>query len=418
MLVANEALLMHILVSKNSRYTKHHAHGILERFRETTLPSSGVDAWKEVHRLISKFGRGLPELQAILTPLLDVWVFDNFERCEQNGNGHSQNGTSNGHHSDPIPDTAETLRKLYWKVVMIMVLGDSSEEAAKEHAEAWTACMARLDSPGAFLFWFAQYTPTPLNIRYAIQTRRLRKRVRRAVDTAWESSEESQPWSFLSMLQSEPSNSSHRLSKDDTTEVLLEILFTGASSVTTTLLWLLWHLAAHPEAQKRVVDELRTVPQHDNFLANSSSLKLPFLDACIRETLRLYSPIHVGRRCVQDDHFEGIDIPAGTDIAANMWFIHRDAKNWTDPHEFRPERFLNKPNNVPFYHPFSMGLRGCPGRVVAYAMIKYVVARVLTKYELSPSPDMPEPQFDGSVVLSNTPIGVYLSAKKRGAAYK
>jgi cytochrome P450 len=121
----------------------------------------------------------------------------------------------------------------------------------------------------------------------------------------------------------------------------------------------------------------------------------------------------VGRHCIEDDQFGDIAIPKGTDVAANMWFIHRSSEHWPDPSHFNPERWLDLPTNVAFYHPFSMGMRGCPGKAVAYTMIKYVVARILTRVELEPMPNTPSPAFSGSVVLSNTPINIYLKGKPR-----
>jgi cytochrome P450 len=210
------------------------------------------------------------------------------------------------------------------------------------------------------------------------------------------------------MAEQSPSN---RLSREDATEVLLEILFTGASSVTTTLSWLLWHLATHPDPQARVVQECCAINLKS--LLSSSPPKMMFLEACIRETLRLYSPIHVGRHCIEDDQFGDVSIPKGTDVAANMWFIHRSSEYWPDPSHFNPERWMDKPTNVAFYHPFSMGMRGCPGKAVAYTMIKYSVVRILTCVELEPMPNKPSPSFSGSVVLSNTPINIYLNGKLR-----
>lgn len=391
-MIANDELLKHVLVTSNQRYEKHHAHGVLEQFRLTTLPTSGVDAWKETHRYISKFGKALPQLEPILSKLVEEWIDATW------GDDACTTFT-------PL-DTAETLRDMYWRVVMILVLG--IDDHWEIYRDAWTTCMERLDSPEVFLFWWAQYLPTRLNFRYKKQTAQLRNIVRCAVDKAY-NSPQPEEWTFLKLMaEQSPSN---RLSREDATEVLLEILFTGASSVTTTLLWLLWHLATHFESQARAAQECCNIDLGS--LLSSSPPKMVFLESCIRETLRLYSPIHVGRHCIEDDQFGDIVIPKGTDVAANMWFIHRSSEYWPDPSHFDPERWLDKPTNVAYYHPFSMGMRACPGKAVAYTMIKYVVARILTRLELTPMPDMPSPAFSGSVVLSNTPIQIYLNGKPR-----
>jgi len=67
----------------------------------------------------------------------------------------------------------------------------------------------------------------------------------------------------------------------------------------------------------------------------------------------------------------------GTDIMSNMWFIHRDESNWSDPDKFDHTRHLNKPLNVPNFHPFSMGVRACPGQRIAYSIIKLITANLV-----------------------------------------
>lgn len=361
-----------------------------------------------MHRLVSKFGRDVDKLEAAILPLLDGWADAHFGADDCAG-----------------VDTAVSLRAMYWRVVLVLVLGDASDASTATYEHAWTTCLERLDSPTAFLFWFARFLPTPLNLRYQRQSDALRAVVRRAVDKAWDADIPAQgpaehgakeagaaTFSFLHLLRDEPP--ARRLSREDAVEVLLELLFTGASSVTTTIVWMLWLLAAHPTVQQKVHAELVAMtPPASGTPTLAHTPRLEYLDAVMRETLRLYSPIHVGRLCQKDDAFLGFNIPKGTDIAANFWFIHRNPENWPEPDAFKPERFLGKPFNVPHFHPFSMGVRGCPGRQVAFALCKLVVGRVAARFELAPAPSAAPPRFSSSVVLSNTPAGVYITARRR-----
>ena len=136
-LVADDDLLQHICVRKASRYSKQHAFGILEWFRLTKLPSSGDEAWKAVHRLVSRFGTNTKALNEVLAPTLDTWIEAQFA-------------------PDSDHELADGLRNIYWKVVIILVLGHEHAEIAQEYEVAWTTCMERLNSPQAFLFWFTR----------------------------------------------------------------------------------------------------------------------------------------------------------------------------------------------------------------------------------------------------------------------
>lgn len=144
---------------------------------------------------------------------------------------------------------------------------------------------------------------------------------------------------------------------------------------------------------------------------------VPSLDLVLRETLRLYSPIHIGRVCLADDDVpcrgRTHRLPKGTDIAANYWFLHRDPAYWPRADQFVPSRWAGVAPNAhgAHYGPFSKGLRGCPGQRVSFLLMKAALAAVLAERHVSapePSDGCPRPRFRQSVVLPNTPEHVYV----------
>ena len=69
---------------------------------------------------------------------------------------------------------------------------------------------------------------------------------------------------------------------------------------------------------------------------------LVYLQAIVKETLRLYppAPIISLRAALEDCTLStGYQIPAGTRLMVNAWKIHWDKSIWSDPHKFQPERF-------------------------------------------------------------------------------
>jgi cytochrome P450 len=105
----------------------------------------------------------------------------------------------------------------------------------------------------------------------------------------------------------------------------------------------------------------------------------------IKETLRLYPPLHVGNRIVTEDAaIAGYELQAGTRVMASIYLTHRDPRYWDEPQQFRPERFAPKAKRPPAftYVPFGGGPRACIGASFAQVEAKVVLARILQQFDL------------------------------------
>jgi cytochrome P450 len=162
---------------------------------------------------------------------------------------------------------------------------------------------------------------------------------------------------------------------------LLTMLIAGHDTSTALLAWTLYLLGKHPWAQEQARSEVETVfgkdALHDQGLSD-----LTFLEQVIKETLRLYPPIHVGNRMVQKDlEFNGYMIPAGRRLMVSIYATHRDPRIWEDPERFDPTRFAQGSKPVPYsYIPFGGGPRNCIGSAYAIYEAKAVLARLLQRF--------------------------------------
>jgi len=162
---------------------------------------------------------------------------------------------------------------------------------------------------------------------------------------------------------------------------LMTMLLAGHETTATALAWAIHHLLAHPEVGARLLDEL--YPR----LAPHEVVRLPYLDAVCRETLRL-TPIVplVGRRLTRPMRIAGTPLPAGVVAAPCIYLAHRRPERWPEPARFRPERFLeSKPTPYEFL-PFGGGVRRCLGMAFALVEMKIVLAEVLSRVELRAAP--------------------------------
>ena len=112
--------------------------------------------------------------------------------------------------------------------------------------------------------------------------------------------------------------------------------------------------------------------------------RLSYLDRVIKETLRLYPPIHLGSRIAAADvMFHEYRIPAGTRVVYSIYLTQRDERYWPAPHVFDPDRFApEKAGQRPAYTfvPFGAGPRNCLGAAFAQVEAKVVLARLLQRF--------------------------------------
>ena len=122
-----------------------------------------------------------------------------------------------------------------------------------------------------------------------------------------------------------------------------------------------------------------------------SLTQLPFLNAVLKESLRLYSPLpgFEPRSCPIDVIVDGYNIPAGTVVGMSPYCLHREGSVFVQPLAFRPERWLSEKGTLlpesemknRYFWAFSSGARMCIGIHLAHAEILTLTAALFRKYE-------------------------------------
>lgn len=149
------------------------------------------------------------------------------------------------------------------------------------------------------------------------------------------------------------------------------MLFAGGDTIAAAIQFSIAELINNPNILKKLRDEIDRIVGSNRLIEEFDIPKLPYLQAVVKETLRVHpaGPL-LRRQCNVDTKLNGYDIKAGTKILINAYAITRDQKTWKDPDEFRPERFLSDElKQVDFnggqdfsFLPFGSGRRGCLGR--------------------------------------------------------
>ncbi|GKV33740.1 hypothetical protein SLEP1_g42204 [Rubroshorea leprosula] len=179
------------------------------------------------------------------------------------------------------------------------------------------------------------------------------------------------------------------LSMDEIKALFMDILLGATETSSTTVEWAMTKMLQHPTKMRRVREEIEEVVGDQKIVEESHLPKLLYLDAVIKETLRLHPtvPFLVPRNPSRDCCIAGYTIPQGSRIMINAWKIQRDPEVWKNPSEFEPERFLKEPRKGDYngnffsFLPFGSGRRVCAGLPLAEKMIKYVLATLLHSFE-------------------------------------
>jgi cytochrome P450 len=176
---------------------------------------------------------------------------------------------------------------------------------------------------------------------------------------------------------------------DDLRREIRALLFAGHTTTASALTWVWYLLAQHPEAERRLQQELRTVPGERPLTADELAA-LPYTRMLIDEALRLYPPTWItGRAPVAADEVGGYRIPANTLVLLSPFVTHRHPAFWEEPARFDPERFTPERDRGRLrfaYFPFGGGARACIGSGLALTEMQMIVATVSRRYRLALAP--------------------------------
>ncbi|KAI3691678.1 hypothetical protein L6452_31480 [Arctium lappa] len=237
--------------------------------------------------------------------------------------------------------------------------------------------------------------------------------IRGRIDANSRKMEKDERRDFLQILLDEKDDPTSSIDINQIKALLVDVMI-GTTDTTSTMVELVMaEILYNPRVMTKVQEELTDVVGMNNIVEESHLSKLTYLDAVIKETFRLHPafPLLVHRCPDESCMVGGYTIPKGTIVFMNAWAIHRDPKNWTNPLEFNPERFLDtkwdyKGNSFKFL-PFGSGRRICPGAPLGEKMLMNLVASFLHSFDWSLPKDEDfdlSEKFGGLVMKKRKPL--------------
>jgi cytochrome P450 len=193
---------------------------------------------------------------------------------------------------------------------------------------------------------------------------------------------------ILSLLLDAEDEDGNTLSDLQIRDEVMTLMFAGHDTTTSTVSFMFYELARHPEVVARLLAEQDArLSGAEPTAAQLISGELSELELVLDETLRMYPPAWVGpRRAKESFEFEGSTVPARAFVNYCSWASHHLPDVFPEPEEFRPERFTPEARaELPkgAYVPFGGGSRTCVGMRFGQLEVRTIATRILSRFTLS-----------------------------------
>src|SRR5262245_1198264 len=231
------------------------------------------------------------------------------------------------------------------------------------------------------------WVPTPRNLRAKAGVRRIERIIYRIIAERRASGRDA--GDLLSTLLQVQDEDGSRMNDRQLRDETITLFLAGHETTASTLSWTWWLLAQNPAIEKRFHEELYGVlggraPALDDLP------KLTYLGHVLTESLRLYPPAWGMARLAEEEHeIAGYRVLPGYGVAMAQWVVHRDARWFDAPLEFRPagwEDGLAKQLPRFAYFPFGGGPRQCIGNTFALMEASVVLATLGQRFRLQVVP--------------------------------
>jgi cytochrome P450 len=182
----------------------------------------------------------------------------------------------------------------------------------------------------------------------------------------------------LSALLAAVDEEGRPMSEQELRDQLMTLLLAGHETTALSLAWAVDEIVRRPAVLGAVLDEIGAA-------SGDPASPLPYLDATIKEVLRLHpvTPL-LARRLAAPVTLRGHEVPAGTFLVPNVYMAQRHPDYWEDPEAFEPRRFLDKKPDPYAWLPFGGGARRCIGMAFALQEMRVVLATMLSELRLAP----------------------------------
>jgi cytochrome P450 len=293
-----------------------------------------------------------------------------------------------GFRDDEVRDVHVDMMRLTLDIVGRTLLGTEARGEAERIGEIMEAVIAYMDKQlntwqGMLPLW----VPTLARHRFAQAVAELDTIVHRIIARARAQGPDAEH--LLARLVHARDDQGEAMTDTQLRDEAVTMLLAGHETTAIALSYAIYLLSENPAAAARLQDEIDTqlgsrAPQMEDLP------KLRYLDAVVREALRLYPPAYaMAREVVRSFEVAGYTVAAGEQVLMSPYAMQRSARLYAEPNRFKPERWLDgSTSDLPrfAYFPFGGGPRVCIGNHFAMMELALVMAVIVQQVELTVVP--------------------------------
>ncbi|MBF6212886.1 cytochrome P450 [Nocardia puris] len=369
----------HVLQDNNANYIRGIGYERFKIFMGLGLLTTDGAEWRTRRRIVNPlFHRSAIDAMADTMVAATAEVLERWESA-----GHGPGRDDSG--GDVVPDMMRITLGALGRIMFDTDLEPHQEPVGVAMQTAIEAMVFR----GTVVQLLPSWLPFPYNRRVAAARDTMYDVVTRIITAHREGDHAGRPDLVNLLLESEDEETGRPLTDENVRDELMTVFMAGHETTGTGLAWALYELAANPDAQERMFEEVDAV-----FGGRAPELadvaKLEYTKMVTDETLRLHPPIWVyPREAVADDLVDGWHIPAGECLFLSPYVTHRHPDFWTEPTRFDPDRFdpaqQTKRPKFAFF-PFGGGQRQCIGNSMALLQTHLTLAMIVSRFRIETVP--------------------------------